>query len=144
MVHLVDDGSEFDASLGLLWKYIQSESDHRVAHKGRRNFHQTPLTETSFINTWEQVVQGRTVQIENRVTVLPPIGFAVEFLKGPMAETKFFNYFSPQGDKTGVTVVGEFQSRVIPPNEIEKTARGVLEEVYQEDVAGLKLYLATH
>ncbi len=141
-MHLVDDGSPFDVSLDLLWKYIQSESDHRDAHKGRRNFHQKSLGENSFLNTWEQEVQGSTVQIENRVTALPPIGFAVEFLQGPMAGSKFFNYYTPQGNQTKVTVVGEFQSTVIPPHEIEPTARGLLEEVYQEDLAGLRHFQA--
>jgi hypothetical protein len=39
-----------------------------------------------------------------------PLGLVVEALEGPIAGSKFFNYYTPKGNKTGVTVIGDFKS----------------------------------
>ncbi len=142
MVHLIDEGSHFDAPIDQVWKYLQSDEDHRPAHKGRRNFQRTALNESSFINSWEQDNRGTWVKIVNKVTPLPPVGIAVEFLEGPMAGSKFFNYYTPRGNRTGVTVVGEFTSAQIPASQLEPAVRGVLQEVFEEDTVALKAFTA--
>src|ERR687897_112872 len=53
-------------------------------------------------------------------------------------ETSFINTWEQDDDnKTGVTVVGNFKSNVIPEEQIKPTDLGLLEKVFSEDVAYL-------
>jgi hypothetical protein len=138
MVFISDWGSEFDAPIETVWKYLQADQDHGNSHKGRRNFERKSVNENTVELSWEQEVDGKWVRSSNRLTFHPPIGFFVEPLEGPMAGSKFFNYYVPKGDKTAVVVVGDWNSKTIPPAQLEKAVWANLEKVYGEDVAGLK------
>ncbi|MCI4363669.1 MAG: hypothetical protein L3K13_05120 [Thermoplasmata archaeon] len=138
MVFIADWGSVFDAPLETVWKYLQSDTEHGDSHKGRRNFTRTTVNESTVLLNWEQDVEGKWVKLSNRLTFHPPVGFFVEPLEGPMAGSKFFNYYVPNGEKTQVVVVGEWSSKTIPPAQLEKAVWANLEKVYSEDVAGLK------
>ncbi len=140
MVHIKDEGSHFDAPLNVVWAYIQSETDHGEAHKGRRNFQRKPISETSVELSWEQEMDGKWVKSANRLTFLPPLGFAVEPLEGPFAGSKFFNYYVPKGNKTEVVVVGEWTSKTIPPAMLEKAVWANLEKVFHEDSDAIKQF----
>ncbi len=142
MVHIKDEGSQFDAPLDVVWKYIQSETDHGSAHTGRRNFQRKPVGETAVELSWEQEMDGKWVKTANRLTFLPPLGFVVEPLEGPLAGSKFVNYYTPKGNKTEVTVVGEWTSKTIPPAMLEKAVWANLEKVFHEDTAGIKQFAA--
>jgi hypothetical protein len=138
MVYLRDEGSEFDAPIDIVWKYIQSDTDHGGSHKGRRNFNRKPINENTVVLDWEQEIDGQWVKMSNRLTFHPPVGFFVEPLEGPMAGSKFFNYYVPKGDKTEVVVVGEWNSHMIPPAQLEKAVMANLDKIYKEDSAGIK------
>ena len=67
-----------------------------------------------------------------------PLGIAFEILVGPFVDSKYFVYYFPiDNDKTGVTVVGNFKSNVIPEEQIKPTVLSLLERVFSEDVAYL-------
>jgi len=140
MVYLTDWGSEFDAPMDVVWSYVQATEDHGKSHKGRRNTDRKQLSENSVLISWEQDVDGKWVKMANKMTFHPPVGFFIEPQEGPMAGSKFFTFYAPNGNKTQVVVVGEWTSKTIPPAQLEKTVRANLERVYSEDVAGLKAF----
>ncbi len=140
MVHIKDEGSQFDAPVDVVWKYIQSETDHGEAHKGRRNFQRKAISETTVELSWEQEMEGKWVRSANRLTFFPPVGFAVEPLDGPLVGSKFINYYTPRGNKTEVTVVGEWTSKTIPPAMLEKAVWANLEKLFAEDAAAIKQF----
>jgi hypothetical protein len=138
MVYIKDTGSVFDAPLDTVWKYLQSEDDHGNSHKGRRNFERKSENENTVVLSWEQEMDGKWVKTANRLTFHPPVGFFVEPMEGPMAGSKFFNYYIPKGNQTEVNVVGDWNSKTIPAAHLEKAVWANLEKVYSEDSAGLK------
>ncbi|MCI4348761.1 MAG: hypothetical protein L3J93_00870 [Thermoplasmata archaeon] len=142
MVYVRDEGSVFDAPIDTVWKYLQSDDDHGESHKGRRNMDRKSLGENTVMLSWEQDINGKWIRMSNRLTFHPPIGFFVEPLEGPMAGSKFFNYYIPKGKQTEVVVVGDWNSKTIPPAELEKAVWANLEKIYSEDSAGLKTFRA--
>jgi len=138
MVFVTDWGSEFDAPLDVVWKYLQSDTDHGASHKGRRNFDRKVVNEDTVILSWEQEMDGKWIRLSNRLTFHPPLGFFVQVLEGPMTGSKFFNYYAPKGNKTHVVVVGDWNSKMIPPADLEKAVMANLEKVFHEDSDGLK------
>lgn len=142
MVHLKDEGSVFDAPIEVVWKYLQSEQDHGPSHKGRRNFSRKELGPGAVELSWEQEIDGKWVKSANRLTFLPPVGFSVEPLEGPLAGSKFINYYTPRGNKTEVTVVGEYTSKVIPAAQLEQAVLTNNEKVFKEDTEGLRAFTA--
>ena len=72
--------------------------------------------------------------------MFPPTGMIIEITAGPMAGSKMFTLYHPKGNKTEVTIVGDFVSKQIPEDQIEPAVRGMLEMFYNEDVAGLKSF----
>lgn len=138
MAHIEDLGSEFDAPIDLVWKFINSPDDHGTSHANRRNIQGAPDPEGGMRVSWEQNVQGNWVKVANRVTHFPPVAMMVHSLEGPLAGSKFLFYYAPHGQKTGVNVVGDFHSPVIPPAQLESMVLGSLEEAYHEDNAALR------
>jgi len=138
MVFVSDWGSEFDAPVDVVWAFLQSDTDHGNSHKGRRNFERKPITENTVTLSWEQEIDGNWVKMSNRLTFHPPVGFFVEPTEGPMAGSKFFNYYVPKGNKTAVVVIGDWQSKMIPEAQLEKAVMANLEKVFHEDSAALK------
>lgn len=140
MVHIIDEGGHFDATVETIWKYLQSPSDHGPSHPDHMNVEVKPLSENSAQVSWDQQVQGEKVRVVNRVTNHAPLGFTVEVLEGPIGGSKFFQFYTPKGARTGVTVVGEFTSKMLPENQIEPLVRKNFEQVFTEDTASLKKF----
>ena len=68
-----------------------------------------------------------------------PLGIAFEILEGLFADSKYFVYYIPiDNNKTGVTVVGDFKSNIIPEDKIKPIVLDFSERVFNEDVAYLK------
>jgi hypothetical protein len=137
MPHIKDEGSEFDAPIDTVWKFVMSE-DHGPAHKSSRNPQVKPVADNVMLITQEQNFNGNWVKTTNRITQLPPTGFVVEVIEGPLAGSKFINYYTPKGDRTEVTVVGDFTSKAIPENQIEPAVRGYLATVFEEDSIAIR------
>jgi hypothetical protein len=142
MVHIKDEGSVFEAPIETVWQYLQSEQDHGQSHKGRRNFSPKELGPNVVELAWEQEIDGQWVRSANRLTFLAPVGFSVEPLEGPLAGSKFFNYYTPRGNQTEVTVVGEYTSKVIPATHLHQAVITNNEKVFKEDMEGLKQFIA--
>jgi hypothetical protein len=142
MVYVRDEGSVFDAPVDVVWQFIQSDTDHGNSHKGRRNFKRKQLAENMVQLDWEQDVDGNWIPMSNRLTFLPPVGFMVEPMAGPMAGSKFMNYYIPKGDKTEVVVVGDWHSSMIPPAQLEQAVMANLDKIFKEDSAGIKEFKA--
>ncbi len=132
------EGSEFDASVEVVWKYLQDPQAHSGAHRNSRNRTMQPLTDNSFIVSWEQNVNGNWVKVANKITVFPPLGMASEALEGPLAGSKIFTVYTPHGAKTEVSVYGDMQSAVVPAAQIEGAVRAAWEAAYSEDSAGIR------
>jgi hypothetical protein len=67
------------------------------------------------------------------------LGVAIELLEGPMTGSKFFNYYIPNKNKTGVTVVGDFKSPIINDEaQLRQIVLSFLEQAFKEDSTYLK------
>jgi hypothetical protein len=139
----IDDteGSKFDAPLDVLWKYLQHPEAHGGAHRSTRNRAMKPLTDSSFVVSWEQNMNGNWVKVANRITVFPPLGSVIEAVEGPMAGSKMFTVYTPHGAKTEVSIFGEMQSAVLPASQLETAVRGAWENAFNEDSAGIKEFV---
>ncbi len=141
MVHIRDEEkSQFDAPIDVVWKYLQHPEAHGNAHTNSRNRAMKPLTDTSFIVSWEQNMNGNWVKIANKITVFPPLGMAAEALEGPLAGSRMFTIYTPRGAKTEVAVYGEMLSPVLPPEQIEPVVRQAWANAFAEDLAGIRAF----
>jgi hypothetical protein len=138
MVHIEDLGSHFDAPIETVWKFINSPANHGESHKDRRNIRGEPDGENRMKSSWEQNVQGNWVKVENQVTMFPPVAMLIHSVEGPLAGSKFIFYYSPKGDKTGVSVIGDFRSASIPPAQLEQAVLASLETAFNDDQAAIR------
>jgi hypothetical protein len=135
MVFILDEGSEFDAPIDKIWKYLSSE-DH--VHTSIKILNSETFGNVATV-TYEGNMMGKTVVMKVRNTVFPPIGRVQEYLEGPMQGSKAFLYYIPKGNKTGVTVVGDY---VMSGGVSEQAIRDAVGEqgqrFFDEDNANLK------
>jgi len=136
----IDDqeGSKFDASLDVVWKYLQSPEAHGGAHRNSRNRSMQPLNDTSFVVSWEQNMNGTWVKVANRITVFPPLGMVAEAIEGPMTGSKMFTVYTPHGPKTEVSVFAEMQAHGVSAGQLEAMVRGAWEMAFNEDATGIR------
>jgi hypothetical protein len=138
MVHIEDLGSQFDAPLDLVWKFIESPDDHGVSHSNRRNLEGGPDPKGGMRVSWEQNVQGQWVKVVNHVTHFPPVAMLVQSVEGPLAGSTFMFYYKPNGPKTVVNAVGDFHSKTIPPAQLEAVVLSSFEDAFNDDNAALR------
>lgn len=137
MVHIKDEGSQFDAPIETVWKFLQAD-DHGRSHRTTRNQQMKPLSETSFVLSMEQDMNGQWVKVANRITVFPPVAMSIEVLEGPLAGSKIINVYTPKGNRTGIDVYGDFTSSQIPATQLEPAVRANLEMLFNEDSAAIR------
>ena len=142
MVHIEDLGSHFDAPIDTLWAFIQSPGDHGRSHTDRRNVRGEPDGENRLKSSWEQNVNGQWVKVVNRVTMFPPVAMLIHSEEGPLAGSRFLFYYAPNGSKTGVSVVGDFQSPTIPPAQLQTAVLASLEHAFDKDSEALRHFAA--
>jgi hypothetical protein len=141
MVRISDEEqSTFDAPIEKVWEYLQHPEAHGNAHRNARNRSMTPVSDNSFIVSWEQNMNGTWVKVANKITVYPPLGMAAEQLEGPMTGSRMFTVYTPKGNKTEVAVYGEMQSPTIPAHQLESVVRMAWENAFNEDSAGLRAF----
>ncbi|HZY91869.1 MAG TPA: hypothetical protein VFG07_03720 [Thermoplasmata archaeon] len=138
MAHIEDRGSHFDAPIEIVWKFIQSPDDHGRSHTNRRNLQGEMDGPNGMKTSWEQNVQGNWVNVSNKVTMYPPVAMVIESQEGPLVGSKFLFYYTPKGAKTGIDVVGDFHSKMIPPAQLEQMVLASLEEAFNEDSAAIR------
>jgi hypothetical protein len=132
MVFILDEGSLFELSFDKLWDYLPSEKHaHPVAKLISREISGNVLTIAS-----DRDINGKIVRTKLRMTIFPPLGVVQEYLEGPAAGSKAFLYYYPVGNKTGITVVGDFT--ISGTSDDESTRRAVaqmMERSFTEDEA---------
>jgi len=139
VVFIEDSGSHFEASLDRVWRLIEAHGkDGGIMHPGMKNMKLEMINDNTMINSYESDMAGQTIKNKIKITMYPPLGLAIEMLEGPLAGSKFFNYLTPKGNRTGVTVVGDFKSTMMSDEQIKQTVLSFLEQVFNEDVAYLK------
>jgi len=135
MVFIFDDGSSFKAPLAKVWKLNQSEGEH--SHPSLRNQKGEQQGESFILSYETQMPDGSWAKHKVKTTAFPPVGIAFETLEGPMAGSKSFQFYSPKGDETGVTVVGEYVSKGVPDAALKGAVMAFLGTVFDEDSKNL-------
>ena len=134
MVYILDEGSTFDAPLDKIWKYLQSQEHHHDSIKVLNR----ELVGNSVILTSERTVMGKTVTVKVKNTLYPPFGMVQEYLEGPMQGSRSFLYYVPKGDKTGVTIVGDYVMSGVNDQQIREAVGVQAQRSFDEDNANLK------
>ncbi len=136
MVFILDEGSEFNAPIDKVWKLNMSEGQH--PHPSLRNAGSEQEGEHPILKYETQTPDGSWVKNRVRLTVLPPVGIAFETIEGPMTGSKSFQFYPPKGNKTGITVVGEWKAVGIADAQLKNAVMRFLETVFKEDQENLK------
>jgi len=136
MVFVRDDGSVYNAPLEEVWRFLSTEDAHSQAH-GHRNFARKSLPGNSGEYSWEQEFEGATARFTMRWTSFPHFGIAYEVLEGPFVGSKFFSYYRPRGNRTRVTVVGDFVSATVPANRLETSVLAFFAREFEQDSAAI-------
>ena len=142
MVYLLDEGSEFDAPLDRIWKYLQSNEEHD--HKAIKTISAEMPSENVLVIT-NEVTLGAAPPMRNKIklTMYPPFGVVSEYLEGPMAGSRTFQYYIPKGNKTGTTVVGDFVAKGMDDDSVKAAAWQFLELAFNEDNENLRKLVVT-
>jgi hypothetical protein len=138
MVYLKDEGSEFDAPIDFVWKYIFGGLDHDSAHKTTRNPKFGTVSEITFTYGSERHLRGKWAPDQLRISMFPPVSVVTEWMEGVLAGSKLVYLYAPDGDKTRIDVYGEFTSKTLPPEEVEAAAREFLESEFRDDSAAIR------
>lgn len=137
MVYILDEGAEFDAPLDKIWSYLQSEGEHN--HKAIKPINVEMQDANTIVITNEVHMPNMpTTRNKLRITTYPPFGMVQEYLEGPMAGSKAFTYYISKGNKTGVTVVGNFTVAGMDDDMTKHITLNLLDLVFNEDNENLK------
>jgi len=134
MVYLIDEGSVFDAPLEKIWRYMSSEGHKHPSFKNvQREVNGNAVTITS-----ERTLMDKPVKIKVKHTLYPPFGYVTDHLEGATAGSRSFLYYTPKGDKTGVTVVGDFKIMGLDEKATKDAILAQMQITFDEDNANLK------
>ncbi|MFI5419713.1 MAG: hypothetical protein ACHQ1H_01970 [Nitrososphaerales archaeon] len=140
MVYVVDEGSVFDAPLEKIWRYLQTPPDVHN-HPDNQNLEMEMQQDGSVHLSFDNAApDGSKFRNKIKLVMLPPVGFTSEYIEGPMTGSKSMQYYNQMGNRTGVTVVGEFVSKTVPENQIKPLVTSNLERVFKEDNANLQKF----
>ena len=139
MVRIIDEGSHFDANLEKVWKLVELHGEklseiHTDIHAPKVS----RAGENQGIISYTMEMNGQKIPVKLRTTALPPLAQVLEILEGPLAGSKVISYYTPKGEKTGVTVVADFASPMMPAAQLESVAREFLETGFDQDQAYLR------
>lgn len=134
MVYLFDEGSIFDVPIDKIWKYLPSDQHQHSSMK----LLSRELTGNVVVITAERNIMGKMVRTKIRNTLYPPFGFVHEHLEGPTAGSRAFVYYVPKGNKTAITVVGDFRLEGADEQRTKDAVLAQLQVSFDEDNANLK------
>jgi len=135
MVYILDEGSVFDAPIDKIWKYLPSDN-HR--HNSLKLISREMVNNNAVVITAERNIMGKMVRTKIKNTLYPPFGFVQEHLEGPTAGSKAFIYYVPKGNKTAITIVGDFVLSGMDEKTTRDAVMAQLQVVFDEDNANLK------
>jgi hypothetical protein len=96
------------------------------------------LTGNAVVITGERNIMGKLVRTKITNTLYPPFGFVQEHLEGPTAGSRAFVYYVPKGNKTAITVVGDFRLEGADEQRTKDAVLAQLQVSFDEDNANLK------
>ncbi|MDA4118052.1 MAG: hypothetical protein OK455_06885, partial [Thaumarchaeota archaeon] len=132
---LLDEGSVFNGPLDKIWALNSSEGKHN--HASLRNMTSEMDGERVVLTYEAKSLKGDWERHKVRLTFFPPVGTATEALEGPRAGSKSFQFYTPQGSKTAITVVGNFVRPGMSDSELKAEMLLFLENLFQEDQTNL-------
>jgi hypothetical protein len=134
LVYILDEGSVFDAPVDKIWKYLSSQ-DHQ--HPSIKTLSRE-VSGNAVVIVSERNILGRTAKVKIRNTLYPPFGIVQEHLEGPLAGSRAFLYYIPKGDKTGVTIVGDYIMTGVSEQEIRNAVDKQMQTTFDEDNSNLR------
>ena len=137
MVFLRDEGGVFDAPLDVVWEFVGSGDGHSHAY-GHRATSRKRDSDGHGTYSWEQDFLGRPERFTMHWHALPPVGIAYEVLAGPFEGSRFMLYYTPQGERTEVTIVGEWVSPTIPAAELRGAVDRFFALEFEQDGAAIR------
>lgn len=145
MVFIEDREGVFNAPIDKVWKLAQAHAtEGSKIHPGAKNVVTEMLSENTFVNSWDQEMDGQAIRIKVKGTIFYPLGVAFETMEGPFAGSTYFVYYIPIADnKTNVVAVGDFRSPSIDPTvgddeKLRSMVLSIFEKVFEEDREYLK------
>jgi hypothetical protein len=142
MVFVRDEGSVFNAPIEEVWRFLSSPDLHAEAHQ-HRSPSRKELPGNAGEYGWEQDFEGKSERFTMRWTAFPTFGIVYEVIEGPFVGSKFFSYYRPRGNKTRVTIVGDFVSPSISAVRLEASVLGFFAKEFEQDSAAIAAMLAS-
>jgi hypothetical protein len=136
MVFIKDEEGTFDAPLSKVWQLQQSPLDHQ--HPSLISPQVAMEGEKMVLSFGVKLPDGSVANTKIRSTPMAPVGYAMEYLEGPFAGSKSITYYSPKGNQTGITVVGDYTSPSLSGEQLKQAVLMSLETAFNEDQANLK------
>jgi hypothetical protein len=140
MVFVRDEGSRFDAPIGVVWEYIFGGGAHDEQHKLTRNGKLEKVSDVTILYTAERKFRGHWGPDRMRISMFPPVSVVTEWLAGPLEGSTVLYLYSPEGPKTRVDVYGEFTSKTLPASDVETAAREWLDSEFADDSAAVRAF----
>lgn len=88
--------------------------------------------------SWDAEMNGQMIHNKAKITNYAPVRTVLELVEGPMAGSTIFNFYTPKGNRTAVTVVGNFKSEMMPEEMLKQAAQQFLDTAHNEDKAYLQ------
>jgi hypothetical protein len=136
MVFIKDEEGTFQAPVSKVWQLLQSPQDH--LHPSQINPQFAMEGDHPVVSFGVKMPDGKVVNNKIRMTALAPVGIVLEYLEGPFSGSKSFTYYSPKGEQTGVTVVGDYTSQWMSGEDLKQAVTMSLETAFREDSENLK------
>jgi hypothetical protein len=135
MVFLLDQGSEFDGTIEQVWTFNRTHREH--PHASISNVSIEQVNENARIMSYDFRVREGLIKIKYKSTAHLPVGITYEYLEGPFAGSKIFQYYVPKGDKTEVVMVGNLASPSLTDDELQSLYDDYARILYEEDNASM-------
>lgn len=136
MVFVKDTGSVFPVPLPEVWEFLGSGTDHPKAH-GHRNVSRSRPNELEGTYAWEQDLEGLPVRFVMHWRSYHPVGLAYDVPEGPFQGSKFFLIYTPRGEETEVSIIGDFVSPTIPEERLPAAVLRFFEVEFEQDLAAM-------
>ncbi len=140
MVFIVDEGSVFDAPTEKIWRYLQTAEDDEHIHRSMMNVQMEMEGEQPVLSFETEGPGGMKANNKLKMTMFPPVGFLLEYTEGPLTGSKVMQYYIPMGNRTGVTVAGDYVSKMMPEGQLKSVVIAQLEQAFNEDQANLQKF----
>ena len=137
MVFLRDEGSAFEAPIESVWGFLDDPDAHTRAHEHTDVARERTGPDTGTYS-WTQPFDGEPAAFAMRWRSYYPLGIAYEVLAGPFEGSRFFLYYTPLGDRTGVSVVGDFRSPTLPDAALPRAVERFFAREFEQDHAAIR------